>query len=295
MLRNPGVCHVTAFKWFIGKHVDSTPPNQWYLSVCDFRPWSLLYSHSQIAYEHICEWAAMSGSFIHQITCWPACFHSCGHCLACGQILDGLCDCSSSVLLLDIVADPVLGSVIYMLMLLQYLYAQVPCVWPFESDDSSVVSTSWVRWKPWAMNLPTTKCQAGISALRRLQSHFDGDWVSKALEAEGAAYGHWPVSSQLVVLSTKPDMQIIKALDRDGPTMTFLKPLICLCLLEYCSCFLSSWDRPGLIVLWVFCFPVRQMYGLLIPWQFDKSSLVAVPRWDKGDRSWVLSSFYSVL
>lgn len=113
---------------------------------------------------------------------------------------------------------------------------------------SSVVSTVWIRWNPTFMNLPifwkpVTKCQTGISTLRCLQSHFDGDWISKRLESEGTAYGHWPVSSQLVGSQqnlTSADYQGV------GPQWSSsdisLKPLICLCPFESSSCILSSWD-----------------------------------------------------
>lgn len=68
ILRYPRVCHVSALERFIGKHPPPPAVNHSYLSVCDFRPWSLLYAHSQIGYEHICEWAA---------TCeWIFFFHS---------------------------------------------------------------------------------------------------------------------------------------------------------------------------------------------------------------------------
>lgn len=84
--------------------------------------------------------------------------------------------------------------------------------------------TLWIRWlkhyfyqpnyvkadvleSPPVFRSPTLNARQGISTVRRPRSHFDGDWISKPLESEGTAYGHWPVSSQLPALSTKPDIR----------------------------------------------------------------------------------------
>ena len=80
--------HLKGLSW----HVDSTPPPQQsstHFCQNDFRPWSLLYTHSQIGYEHICEWAAASEwiIFIPPFTCWLDCFHSCT-CLTFAQFLN---------------------------------------------------------------------------------------------------------------------------------------------------------------------------------------------------------------
>lgn len=116
-----------------------------------------------------------------------------------------------------------------------------------------------------------------------LTPHFDGDWNSKPVQSKGAAYGHWPVSSQLVVCSTKPD---ICRLSRHWTTMVqrwhfwsfwFVR------LFDSSHC-LSSWDTPGLILFLYFSLAVgSQLYGLPIPWQFDKSKLVL----QSSDETWV--------
>lgn len=174
--------------------------------------------------------------------------------------------------------------VIYMLMLLQCLHARVsthlnqmtPTV--NHPDELGEILCTWI-----SPSLNTR--QAGICDLWRLQSHFDGAWISKPLESKLAAHNRWPVSSQPLVLSTKP------CISRLSRTM-MVKPCH---FSEASDLSLSVWILLMVSVQLIHSRAHTVFYSSsAVGWQFfDKSNLVL--QWDKGDKNRGLLRFYSVL
>lgn len=175
--------------------------------------------------------------------------------------------------------------VINALMFFQFIHV-IQSLFDFLSPMTPTLFLPVKLGEPAFMNRSSTKCQAGISTLRCLQSHFDGDWISEPSESVGAAYGHWPVSSQRVIHTTKPD---VHRLSRHRTTMAQLWHFkscwfVFVRLWQLSSCSLFSLNTPGLL-LFLYC-SCGQTYvqtaDSLSFWQKEFSSSAAMwQRWQE--------------